>query len=205
MKLCKITNLDIKLTDKYILKNVSTEIKKNITTVISGKNGSGKSTLLRTINDLIKPISGELVRNFNSPIPMLFQNPVLFDNTVKYNFEILSKIKNTKPNLSWYNKFNLKKIKYNSIKKISKGERQKLSLSRLMSFDQEVIFMDEPNQNLDIESDKKFIDLILEEKKNNKTIICILHDLKLAKYIADDFILLDNGKIVYDGSFNNYI
>ena len=68
-----------------------------------------------------------------------------------------------------------------------------------MSVDPQVIIMDEPSQNLDSNSNQMLIDLMLDEKKNNKTIILSSHDIEIVKYTADKIILLDYGKIIYDG------
>jgi len=78
---------------------------------------------------------------------------------------------------------------------LSGGEKQKLFLARIMSFDQSTLFLDEPNQSLDLESEKLLAKLLLLEKKN-KTIILTLHDFEMAKKIGDYFIYLENGKIL---------
>jgi ABC-type multidrug transport system ATPase subunit len=63
-----------------------------------------------------------------------------------------------------------------------------------MSLKQNNLFLDEPNQSLDLESEKLFVDLISQEKYN-KTILLTLHDFEIAKKIADVIIYLDRGKI----------
>ena len=111
---------------------------------------------------------------------MLFQNPIEFENTVEYNFLLLQKIKKHEVDREWFDIFNLDRIKNQNINTLSGGEKQKLFLSRLMSFNQENLFLDEPNQSLDLESEKLFIELILKEKQN-KTILITLHDFEIAK------------------------
>ena len=101
--------------------------------------------------------------------------------------------------MKWHQSFNLNSISKKNINKVSGGERQKTYLSRIMSVDPQVIIMDEPTQNLDSNSNQMLIDLMLDEKKNNKTIIFSSHDIEIVKYTADKIILLDYGKIIYDG------
>jgi ABC-type multidrug transport system ATPase subunit len=72
-----------------------------------------------------------------------------------------------------------------------------------MSFDQSNLFLDEPNQSLDLESERLLVDLLLYEKKN-KTIILTLHDFEIAKKIGDYFIYLENGKILLQGNDNKF-
>ncbi len=196
---CEANKIFITFDKINVLKNISLNVESGKITAIIGKNGSGKSTLLRCLNCLVSPTSGLLKHSFNFPFPMLFQKPVTFQNTIQYNFEILSKIKKIKPSMRWYQSFQLNSISNKNINKVSGGERQKTYLSRIMSVDPQVIIMDEPSQNLDSNSNQMLIDLMLDEKKNNKTIIFSSHDIEIVKYTADKIILLDYGKVIYDG------
>jgi ABC-type Mn2+/Zn2+ transport system ATPase subunit len=182
---CETHKLFITFNKVNILEDISINIENEKTTVIIGKNGSGKTVLLRCINNLIRPTSGFLKSKYNIPIPMLFQKPMTFYGTIQYNFEILCNIKKKQPSLKWYHSFNLDKISKKNIYEVSSGEQQKIYLSRIMSIDPEVIIMDEPNQNLDKENDQKLIDLILNEKEKNKTIIFTLHNTEIVKLLIN--------------------
>lgn len=199
MNFSTLNNVSLTINKKIILNNISLEIPKNKTTIFLGKNGSGKTTILRTINLLQNITAGKIVSTNQKPIPMLFQKPIIFEGNVFYNFSVLKKIKNYEANLTWYNAFRLNQLHQQNIKNLSGGERQKLFLSRVMSIDPEVIIMDEPNQNLDIESEKILAQLIMDQKKQKKTIILTLHDHNLAEKLSDFIILIDNGKILYQG------
>ena len=201
---CETNKISVIFHKIKVLNEISINIETGKTTVIMGRNGSGKSTLLRCLNYLLDPTSGTLKHKFNSSFPMLFQKPAIFHNTVQYNFEVLCKIKKMKPFLQWYRSFKLDKICKKKINEISGGEKQKTYLSRIMSIDPEIIIMDEPNQNLDNESNKKFIKLISDEKKKNKTIILVSHDINFVKCIADKIILLDCGKVTFEGAAKNF-
>lgn len=72
-----------------------------------------------------------------------------------------------------------------------------------MSLDQSQLFLDEPNQNLDLQSEKLLIDLLINEK-NKKTVVITLHDFEIAKKIGDYFIYLENGKILLQDSYENF-
>lgn len=191
----KLKNIEYQIDEKLILQNINLNIVQQKTTIIMGKNGSGKSTLLKILNKIIQPTAGVIQSHLDKPVPMLFQKPLTLNNTVKYNYHILHKIKEFQINNTWFNKFNLSNIKDQKINSLSGGEKQKLFLSRLMSFDQPNLFLDEPNQSLDLESEKLLVDLLIHEKKS-KTIILTLHDFEMAKKIGDHFIYLENGKII---------
>ena len=72
-----------------------------------------------------------------------------------------------------------------------------------MSFNQSHLFLDEPNQSLDLQSEKLLIDLLINEK-NQKTIVMTLHDFEIAKKIGDYFVYLENGKILLQDSCENF-
>lgn len=191
----KLKNVDYQIDQKIILQSINLNIEQGRTTVIMGKNGSGKSTLLKLLNHIIQPTSGLIQSYLKNPIPMLFQKPLILKNTVSYNYQILQKIKKFKINTSWFDQFKLSSLEDQKMNSLSGGEKQKLFLARLMSFDQSTLFLDEPNQSLDLESEKLLAKLLLLEKKN-KTIILTLHDFEMAKKIGDYFIYLENGKIL---------
>lgn len=189
-------NVSFIKSNNIILDNISCKIPNNKTTVIMGKNGSGKTTFLKILNKIFPPTLGNLDSNLDKSVPMLFQSPIIFENTVEYNYLILNKIKKNVINKKWFDAFSLNQIKNKNINTLSGGEKQKLFLSRIMSFDQDNLFLDEPNQGLDLESEKLFVNLLLNEKQKNKTIVLTLHDFKIAQKIADFIIYLDKGKVL---------
>jgi ABC-type multidrug transport system ATPase subunit len=199
----KLENINYQINQKLILQGINLNIEQGSTTVIMGKNGSGKSTLLKILNQIIQPTSGLFQSSLKHPIPMLFQKPLILKNTVKYNYQILHKIKKFQMNTSWFDKFKLSALEDQKMNSLSGGEKQKLFLARLMSFDQSTIFLDEPNQSLDLESEKLLTSLLLHEKKN-KTIVLTLHDFEIAKKIGDNFIYLENGKILVQNSSQQF-
>ena len=199
----KLKDINYQFDQKLILQNINLNIEQSRTTVIMGKNGSGKSTLLKLLNQIIQPTSGFFQSSLERPIPMLFQKPLILKNNVKYNYEILQKIKKFQINKAWFEKFKLTMLEDQKMSSLSGGEKQKLFLARLMSFDQSTLFLDEPNQSLDLESEKLLANLLLQEKKN-KTIIVTLHDFEMAKNIGDYFIYLENGKILLQDTSENF-
>ena len=116
---CSTHQLSVIFNKKNALKNISIDIEIGKTTIIMGSNGSGKSTFLRCLNCLLNPTFGSLKHKFNTPFPMLFQKPVFFQNTVQYNFEVLSKIKKINPSMEWYRSFQLDKICKKRIDEVS--------------------------------------------------------------------------------------
>ena len=198
-----LKNIQYQISTKTILENINLNIQESKTTVIMGKNGSGKSTLLKLINQIIKPSSGFFESTLSKPVPMLFQKPLILQNSVNYNYQILQKIKKHQINHFWFKKFDLSNLLNQKMNSLSEGEKQKIFISRIMSFDQSQLFLDEPNQSLDLQSEKLLIDLLINEKKK-KTIVMTLHDFEIAKKIGDYFIFLENGQILFQDSYENF-
>ena len=191
----KLKKIYFEIDHKFILKNIDLDIPKNKTTIIMGKNGSGKSTLLKILNQIIKPSSGKFYSELEDPVPMLFQKPILMQNTVEYNYLILNKIKKYQIDNTWFQKFKLNNLTNKNAMSLSGGEKQKLFLARVMSFNQKYLFLDEPNQSLDLDSENLLVDL-LKKEKTNKTIVMTLHDIEIAKIIGDFIVYMENGKII---------
>ena len=198
-----LINIQYQISQKPILQNIHLNIQEGKTTIIMGKNGSGKSTLLRLLNQIIKPSSGFFESNLPQPVPMLFQKPLILQNSVIYNYQILKQIKKHQINNTWFEKFDLLNLSNQKMNSLSEGEKQKIFISRIMSFDQSQLFLDEPNQSLDLQSEKLLIDLLMKEKKE-KTIIMTLHDFEIAKKIGDYFIYLENGKILLQDNCEDF-
>ena len=192
----KVNNISYTIDGKNILSNININIIRNKITVITGKNGSGKSSLIKIINKIIIPNKGTINSEYSEPIPMLFQKPISLNKSLEDNFLLLSKLKKSKVNKFYFNLFKLNKLKKRKFQNLSEGEKQKVFISRLMSYEQDLIILDEPNQNLDLESEKIFFTSL--SKVKNKTILLSLHNMSLVKKFADYVIVLDSGKIVFN-------
>ena len=198
----KINNISYAINGKNILSNINLNIRRNKITVITGKNGSGKSSLIKIINKIIFPSKGSIKSGYSEPVPMLFQKPISLNKSLEDNFLLLSNIKKSKVNKSYFNLFNLNKLKKRKFQNLSEGEKQKVFISRFMSFEQDLIILDEPNQNLDIESEKSFF--LSLSKMKNKTIVLTLHNLTYIKDFADYLVILDSGKIIFNDTIKKF-
>src|SRR5210317_368123 len=119
----KLKDINYQFDQKLILQNINLNIEHSQTTVIMGKNGSGKSTLLKLLNQIIQPTSGFFQSSLERPIPMLFQKPLILKNNVKYNYEILQKIKKFQINKTWFEKFELSILEDQKMTSLSGGEK----------------------------------------------------------------------------------
>lgn len=177
---------------------------------IEGQSGTGKSTLLRLLNNLDDPHSGAIYFNnkniidiepldLRKRIVMLQQNPVIFDGTIKENLNIGLKFSNQelasdKELNKLLKKFWLDKDLDTSASDLSGGEKQRLSLARILLMKEaEVFLLDEPSSDLDDKTSEHIIKhFIKQAKENNQQIIMVTHDQSLSEQFADKIINMDH-------------
>lgn len=198
---------------KDILNISELNIKKGEITSIIGESGSGKTTLLRLLNKLINCDSGEILykKNLLSDIDsielrrkvvMLPQTPVIFPGSIKDNLliglEFSEKPKVNDEKLKEILKMvHLNKELSNKSETLSGGEKQRLSLGRVILLDPDVFLLDEPSSALDEETEDSIIEQLVQYiKKTNKTLIMIIHSKKVAQTYSDNIIEINQGKII---------
>lgn len=181
-------------------------------TVIIGHNGSGKSLLLKLMTGLIAPDSGEVLWNDQPPqrpdyhrLGYMKQNPVLLRRSVSANLEFafrqsgLSKSKAHVEARSLLAEADLSHLAETSARALSGGERQHVSLLRMLAANPEITVLDEPTSSLDPAATKQIEKLILELKQKGQAILLVTHDLGQAKRLADHVLFVQNGIVVERG------
>lgn len=187
------------------LQDVSFSVKKGEFLVIGGKNGSGKSVLMSLIAGLDKQTSGTIkcdevglvFQDANSQI--LGETPledVLFGlrNLKLKKQERLQKAEVTLKQCGLFEKRDFQ------ARVLSGGEKRRLAVAGILALDRDFIIFDEPFANLDLIGIKQVCAILKQLKEQNKTIIVLTHDLEKILGLADSFIILDSGKIKFNGT-----
>lgn len=190
----------------------SLTINRNEVTCIVGPSGSGKSTLLRLINKMISPTSGYIsldgkdIADMNSisyrrKVPMLSQNPITFPGTIRDNLLIGRKFQEKSKLSDKELMDSLAKVKLNmdldeDISNLSGGEKQRISIARLMLLDSEIYLLDEPSSALDNITEDFVIETMVDmARTENKTIIYITHSNSMANKYSDRLIKIVDGRV----------
>ncbi|AEM77841.1 MULTISPECIES: phosphate ABC transporter ATP-binding protein [Thermoanaerobacter] len=196
---------------KEILKNISVKFEGGAIHTIVGPSGAGKSTLIKLINRLIDPTHGSIliddvdiktidVIDLRRRIGMVFQQPHLFEGTVKENIEYGPMLKGEKNvNVEYYLSIVGLNNEYatRDVKNLSGGEQQRVSIARTLANNPEALLLDEPTSALDPTSTEIVEKLIFNLKeKMNLTIIWITHNMEQAKRIGDYTALLNKGQLI---------
>jgi len=182
-----------------------------------GPNGAGKTTTIRTILNIIKPTSGEIIFNGN---PITYE----YYNIIGYLPEERGLYKRSKvidvlvyfaalKNLSkkdainfadyWLKKLNIFEYRDKKIEQLSKGNQQKIQLIAAIIHNPSLLILDEPFTGFDPINQQEVKDLILSFVSEGKTIIFSTHQMELAEKLCEDILLIDNGRAVTSGKLTD--
>lgn len=210
------------------LDDINLEIKEHSFTCIVGHTGCGKSTLIQQLNGLLIPskgsvIAGDFVVSSNKKertkklhplrkkvgIVFQFSEYQLFENTVEEdvafgptNFGVKKEdaLQLAHENLA---KVGLDESFYQkSPFELSGGERRRVAIAGIMAMEPEVIVLDEPTVGLDPRGVKEMMNLFQQLHENGTTVVLVTHDMNLVHGYATDVIVMDHGKVVYEGTPN---
>ncbi|SJZ36107.1 heme ABC transporter ATP-binding protein [Selenihalanaerobacter shriftii] len=218
-----VDNLSYKYDQLKILDKVNFAIKEGEFIGLIGPNGSGKSTLLKNVNSILKPDDGKVyLDNFDlqelrkkklaKKLAVVPQNTnVSFDFTVKevvlmgrapyigrFKGETEEDYMIAKEAMKLTNTLQLAD---RPINQLSGGERQRVIIARSLAQEPEVLLLDEPTSNLDINYQLEIMNLLKElNRKQELTILIVIHDLNLASEYCDKLLLLNEGNIYKFGT-----
>lgn len=206
--LFSLKDLNYRVKNKSILKNISLDIYKGERIVILGENGCGKTSLMKIIAKLIDAKEGDYLQFLDEKtkkkpskywfekLGYVYQNPnyQLFMPSVEK--EILYGSKSEKLATNYLKIFNLDNIRNSHPQSLSEGQKRKLTIASIMAMEPNVILLDEPTVGQDHSGLKYIIEHLNSfHQKNKCTIITITHDFRCAKALADKIIWMQNGKI----------
>src|SRR5690554_5612381 len=199
--------------------DVNLDVRRGEIFVVIGLSGSGKSTLIRCLNMLNKPSSGQVlfegqdIGKYNktelreyrrNKISMVFQQFGLMSHrdvlgNVEYGLEIkgMPKEERHAKAKEMINMVGLDGYDYEPITSLSGGMKQRVGIARALANDPEILLMDEPFSALDplVRKDMQF-ELLTIQRKLNKTIIFITHDIDEAFKLGDRVAIMKDGEII---------
>lgn len=209
------------------LNDINLQINKNNEFItILGHTGSGKSTLVQLMNALNLPTSGTIevmgtiVEKDNKPllkpirksVGLVFQFPEyqLFEETVLK--DVMFGPKNFYKGKVDEKEMALKALKMVSLDEslydrspfnLSGGQMRRVAIAGILASDPDILVLDEPTVGLDPRGKTELMEMLVQiQKDTNKSIIMITHDMNVVARYAKRCIVLNNGKIVYDGPKN---
>lgn len=211
-KMLEIRNVNFNRNGKDILKDINLKIDTNKFVVITGPNGSGKSTLAKIIMGIEKPDSGSIIFNgidvtnlsiderANLGIGFAFQQPVRFKGITVYDLIKLSAGEQTTKidACEVLSKVGLCAKEYISREinsSLSGGELKRIEIASVAVRNCKLTIFDEPEAGIDLWSFKNLIQIFEEmQQKVKGTTLIISHQERILD-IADDIIIMQEGRI----------
>jgi len=198
--------------------NISFNVNRGELVAFIGPNGAGKSTTIKMLTGILYPTSGKISVSGMNPsedrkklafnIGSVFgQKPQLWYHLPAIDtFNLLSKIYELKEDdyedrLNYLvNLFEIKDLINIPVRKLSLGQRMRCEIVGSLLHRPQILFLDEPTIGLDIVAKQKIRELIMElNKKEKVTILLTSHDTQDIEHLCKRIIIINNGKIVYDG------
>ncbi len=188
------------------LRQVSAELLSGRCYVLVGPNGAGKSTLLRILAGLLRPSFGT-IRVFNGLEPheararigYMSHAPMLYDElTAQENLLYFRKLYPGRQCLTpteALSQVGLDPELTRTVGQYSQGMRQRTSLARVLLPVPELLLLDEPFSNMDIESTSQMVELLAAFRHSSRTIVITTHQRELAAPIADWVLALHAGRV----------
>jgi zinc transport system ATP-binding protein len=192
-----------------ILDKVSFTINSGDFVGIIGPNGSGKTTLLKVMMGFLEPQGGKVqvlgqsplatqqriayvpqALSFDRQFPISVQELVLSGRLTKTSFLGRYRKEDRQKSAEAITKVGLDKQKSQAFGTLSSGERQRALLARALISDPQILLLDEPCANVDVEA-QETIYAILEELKSRMTIIMVTHDLRVASEKVDSILCVE--------------
>ncbi|HDZ6642219.1 TPA: ABC transporter ATP-binding protein [Staphylococcus aureus] len=200
--LIQISNINKSFKKKRVLKNISFDIEKGTCIALIGKNGAGKSTLVDILSNKIIADDGvildkdKLLQSENRSI--MFQK-TMFSDQLKV-IEIIKLYQSFYENpltldvIIELTKFNSNQLNQFA-NKLSGGQQRLLDFVISLIGQPQLILLDEPTSNMDIEMREYFWSIIAKLKEENRTILYTSHYIEEVERMSDKIILIENGEI----------
>jgi energy-coupling factor transporter ATPase len=210
---------------KPSISDVSIKVEKGEFVLITGPSGCGKTTLCRCFNGLIPhfyqgELQGEIAvagmdttkhptHAMAKSVGLVFQNPenqlfaLSIEKDVAFGLENLGVPREEMgKRVEWALKLtSIYDLRDRSPHEVSGGQQQRVAIAAVLAMQPEIIVLDEPTSFLDPLSAEKIFDVIHElNKKLGITVVLVEHRLDLTAKYADHIIIMDEGKVCFDGN-----
>ncbi|MBH5318964.1 ABC transporter ATP-binding protein [Paenibacillus sp. GSMTC-2017] len=204
------------------VKDISFQIPQGEICGYIGENGAGKSTTIKMLTGILVPTAGELKVNgyvpfkdrekFVNGIGVVFgqRSQLWWDIGVIESFQLLRKVyKVSEPDFrkrldNLVERLQLGDLLNRPVRKLSLGQRMRCELVASLLHNPSILFLDEPTIGLDIVVKTEIRDFLMQmNKEEGTTILLTTHDLQDIEALCSRVIMLDDGKIIYDGGLDD--
>jgi ATP-binding cassette subfamily F protein uup len=199
-----LRHVSFRYGDHWIVRDLSTRILRGDRVGVIGPNGSGKSTLLRLILGEIKPVSGEIILGTRLQLAYFDQHRAQLDpeKTVRQNIaegkDYISVRRRLRHVVGYLKDFLFPPERIDSpVEVLSGGERNRLLLAKMFTRPANMMVLDEPTNDLDVDTLELLEDLLTEY---DGTLLLVSHDRTFLDNVVTSTLVFEN-----DGSIGEYV
>lgn len=217
----------VRIGGHWLVRNVSMQVSPNRITALVGPNGSGKSTVLRLLAGLWRPSEGQVSvdgsdmaslgrRSLARRVAFVPQNPRIdLPFTVRHivamgrhphlgRFESPGK-RDLEAVEAALDRVDVQRLAGRPVNELSGGEFQRVIIARSLATEADVILLDEPTSNLDLDHSLETLELLRRLATDGKGVAVALHDLNAVARWADHAALLDRGRLRLHGPVDDVL
>ncbi|RAK10261.1 ABC-2 type transport system ATP-binding protein [Halanaerobium saccharolyticum] len=211
-KAVEIIDLEKSYGSLKAVAGISFYVKKGQIFTLLGPNGAGKTTTIEILEGLKEKDGGE-IKFFGETVAkiskkekeeigvLLQKNNYIEKIKVKEILKMFSSFyKNSLSTSDIIKKISLEDKKDSFVENLSGGQQQRLSIGLALINDPKILYLDEPTTGLDPQARRKLWGLIKDLKKAGKTVFLTTHYMEEAERLSDYVYIMDQGKIIADGS-----
>lgn len=213
----KLNNIRKEYDGKVAVDNLSLNIPRGVIFGIIGPNGAGKTTTIRMIMNIIAPDSGTITfdgqpvdESFKDRVGYLPEERGLYKKfTLEEVMIYMAELKGQPASITrtridgWLEKMGLSEYKTKKVQELSKGMQQKLQFVTTILHDPDIIILDELFSGLDPINMDLMKDIILDMKRDGKTVLFSTHVMEQAEKLCDHICMINRGHKVLDGTLTD--
>ncbi len=178
-----------------------------------GPNGAGKTTLLECLAGLTPSNNGS-VKFRGNELQLSERRNALFylpdavvpwaEQTVSWVLRFFERLygQSEQRLRQMFAPLRLEEIKHSRLGTLSKGERKRLTLALALVTSQPLLLLDEPFDGLDLRQSRDVMTMLRDAARSGRTLLLSIHQLIDAERVCDRVILLDHGRVVAEGTFD---
>jgi len=215
----RLQNLTRRFDDLLAVNDLTLEVPSGKIVALLGANGAGKTTTLNMLTTLLEPTSGSAevcgydvvrqgpdVRRILGYVP---EHGALYEGlTADEYLELAGRMRGLEPAVlgpkvdHFLEFFDVAEVRGQRLGTFSKGMRRKILVAAALLHEPEVLFLDEPMDGLDVRSQKRLGDLLMEQAAAGRTVVYSSHILQQVEELCQHVVLIHEGQLRYEGTLD---
>ena len=212
----KVRNVFKRFGDYAASNNISFEVEKGSVLGLLGPNGAGKTTMIRMITNILIPDEGT-IEIFDQPSASIVQERIgylpeerglykklkVLDQLVYFGqLKGLNRSDASTRAMKWLTRLDAADWASKKTQELSKGMQQKVQFIAAIMHEPELLILDEPFSGFDPINTELLKKIILDLRREGKTIILSTHIMEQAEQMCDSIVLIDRGRVVLRGNIH---